>query len=154
MQYDPARKLYFHPVYETGELTVRALTCLILAATLAGCFPATPDLIRQQPSNRTEFTIAENYQALYRRIVPIMRHCGGEQAWIGDQATVRSEIYSDIRKAEISKEGTNMLLGRRIEWLVELDAIGDKQTKVTVFEGIGKGWSRIIREWAEGKTDC
>jgi len=127
---------------------------LAALAWLSGCYPTTPETIRERPASRAEFTVDANYQEVYRRIVPAARRCGGESVWIGHNEAIRAELYTDIRKAEIAQESQNMVAGRGIIWLVEIEAVSDQQTKVTILEGLKHGMDRRIRAWADGSMDC
>lgn len=135
-------------------MNIRALTAALLLATLSGCFPATTLAVKENPSATADFITAENYQAVYRKIAPIMRRCN-ETVWIGDAVTVRAELFTDIRKAELVVEGVNALTGRRVQFLVELEAMDDAKTRVRAWQPIGRALTPAVRKWVEeGYTEC
>ena len=127
-----------------------SLSCLLLA----GCFPITKEALRQEASARDSFEIAEDYQTVYRRLVPLVRQCM-EGAWIGDNVVARTDLYTDIRKAEIVIEGVNALMPRRVMVLIELDGSRPGRTRVKTFEPIRTRPSPELHKWATGELkDC
>ena len=132
----------------------RTIISLVLALTLAGCFPGSPDALRREAAGREEYVVAGGYQEVYRRLAPMMRQCM-ESTWIGDNLSVRAELFTDIRKAELAVEGVNALLGRRVELLIELEATAERETRVRVWQPIRESIHPRVREWAEGtRKDC
>ncbi len=132
---------------------MRTLSLLIIMLAIAGCFPATTELLRNAPSNRVEFTVPGGYQAVYRRVVPMARKCGGESAGIAEGSTIRADLYTDIRKAEIAQAWTS-IAGEGYSWAVDLEWIADDRTKVTVYQASGRNFERVVNAWANGVTEC
>lgn len=131
-----------------------AILISISAVTLTACFPATTAALKQDASATATFVVDEGYQSVYRKIATRMRACH-ESTWIGDNVSVRAELFTDIRKAEVVVEGINALSGKRVQMLVEIDAIDDARTEVRAYQPIGKVFVPAVKQWVvNGSTEC
>lgn len=128
---------------------LRILT-VAAALLLGGCFPATKEALKAEAAQKWQLELQENYQAVYRRLAERMRECM-QSAWIGDQVVVNADLYTDLRRAELAVEGINALTGRRLQLLVELEALEERRTRVLVFEPMAPKPSAIVRKWATGE---
>jgi hypothetical protein len=132
----------------------RIVAAALMTTILSGCFPATTAALKQEPSASLSFVVDEGYQSVYRKIATRMRACY-ESTWVGDNVSVRAELFTDIRKAEIAAEGINAILGKRVQLLVEIDALGENRTEVRAYQPIGKASVRAVRRWVlDGSTEC
>lgn len=124
------------------------------AMLLTGCFPGSTLAIKENPSATSIFRVNEGYQSVYRKIVPQMRACW-ETAFFSDKTVVRSDLYTDIRKAELAVEGMNALGRKRVMMLVEIDAISDTETEVRAYQPVGTTAVTAVRKWIfDGYTEC
>ena len=132
---------------------LKHITILLVAASLVGCFPASPQALRQDASARQTIEVSDGYQAVYRKVSNKLR-CN-ESMWIGDATRVRADLFTDIQRAEIALEGSNLLLGKRVELLIEITSTGEKSTRVEVFVPFGKKVAWPVKEWIESSSaDC
>jgi len=129
------------------------LLVIALAAGVSGCLPASVQALRGEPGGESSFEIAAGYQEVYRRIAPELRTCS-ESAWIGDHTSVRAELFTDTRTAELSIEGVNMLLGRRVTLLIEITALAEQRSRIHVLWPGRGDMSATVRAWAGGAKGC
>lgn len=122
---------------------------LLVTVHLAGCFPATREALKESAAQKWDFEIQEDYRVVYRRLAPLFRQCL-EAAWIGDQVTARTELHADVGRADLAIEGINMLLGRRLQLLVELEEKSAGATRARVYEPLSPRPSEFVRRWATG----
>ncbi len=83
-----------------------------------------------------------------------MQRCN-ESMWIGDAVSVRSDLYTDIGHGEIAIEGSNMLLGKRVQLLIDVADAGSGTARVSVYQPINKKMLHDVRKWiATPADDC
>lgn len=127
----------------------KLLLMVVAALALSGCLPASKEALKGEAGGALSFEVPAGYQAVYRHLVPMMRQCM-EWAWIGDNTGVRADLFTDTRKAEISVEGANMLLGKRVELVVEIDAVSETASRVTVYQPGLREIPAYFKRWADG----
>ena len=126
---------------------------LSLCLVVTGCAP-TSQALRENPKNSYEFLAEENYQSVYRKILPVARKCyqGG---LITAQMVVQDELYHDIKSGSVSV-ALHGAFG--VETYLTIDVLGlnNSRTKISVFTS--RNWKAVgdaVIEWVEdGSTKC
>lgn len=132
-----------------------SLLILTVCLALAGCFPATKEALKKD-GRADRFEVADGYQVVYRRLVPILRECY-ESVWFDRRAALRSDLYTDVRRAELVVEERAMLPPTRsLILMYELEALDEGHTLVAFYSGYpGSAMPPMFRQWATGeKKDC
>ena len=129
---------------------------VLLMLMLAGCAPTTLQGVRADASDRLTFTVAQNYQEVYRRISGPMRSCFQSGGMLGPSVVVQADLFSESRKAEIAVAIIGVA-GTMYPFVVDVTALSEKATRV-VASNWAKGWAVAgakVQRWAvDGTSAC
>lgn len=128
----------------------------LLFVFLSGCTPSTAGGVRDMgPDRRYSFTVPENYQPVYRKILSQERKCK-QAGWIASQWVVQGDLYHDTKSGQITLE-LHGATGVNVYDVVDVEFIDDKNTRVTAYFPFGPAekFGRIIQEWVlEDSKEC
>lgn len=128
---------------------------LIMAAGLAGCVSTAGEL-RSQSEHQATVTSAENYQAVYKRILTKGRECLDLGGSIASSNKLEGQLYGDLGVGEISYY-LDALMDMHFA-SVKVERAGSGST-VSISTGSQPGWAnekllKQFKAWAEGANSC
>ena len=131
------------------------LVTLLIAFVLAGCI-STARQLETQSEHRTTVKSAENYQAVYRRMLTQAKECLDLGGTFAASNKVDGQLYSDLGKAEISYYLDNVV--DMYFAVVKIDRTGEGAT-VKISTGSQPGWAnesllKQLTRWVNGDTSC
>lgn len=130
---------------------MRQLYALVGAMALGGCVTTAKD----DPSRTMSFTVARNYQAVYRDMRDFAKSCY-EGGLITAHTAVDAQLYTDIQRGDISLAMIGAL-GKVPYWTSSIAASGQQSTVTVTEQGPTRGYSYAmkLRQVAEGaKPNC
>lgn len=120
----------------------------LLAALLAGCAASTPQEAREMAGRTVVFTLDEDYQSVYRRLVDVERRCFQTNLITASQM-VNADLFPDTRTATISVGMYG--IAQAIYQVIDLSGM-ESGTRVTAAFPVGnlEAWGDKVRGWATG----
>lgn len=131
---------------------------LVLPLALVGCAPTSVLSVKELgPERQYAFTVEENYQSVYRKIVNQERKCYESISnALNGQFIVRADLYQDLRSGTIST-AQYAGYGLNIWRVIEVESIDSATSKVKAYLGIGpveKG-GQLLKQWVlDNSQDC
>ena len=107
------------------------------------------------PDRRYSFTVQENYQPVYRKILAQERKCY-QTGMITAQMVVQGDLYHDTKSGEITV-ALHGGAGVNTYQVIDIEAIDDMRTKVVGYYAVGpvEKYGRILKEWVlEDSKEC
>lgn len=120
-----------------------------LALAVAGCASSPSELARS--GHTADFTVAENYQAVFRRVSDQARACIESSTFLGGTHAIDAQLYSDLGFGEISYSVpgyTSASYFARAKIAREGDG-----ARVTL-AAFGAAGLRQFEGWARGAQEC
>jgi hypothetical protein len=126
---------------------------------LVCCWPAAgPDRSPscENPAQRTEFTVADNYQRVYQRVAEQARECWTTGFIFSPQASfdVDADLLSELGEGRVALRFENV--GTWYSVVTDIIRISADETLVTVMVGTDRyvGAFDQVRRWANAGTEC
>lgn len=121
-----------------------------VAIGLAACGPtASRDLYT--PSQTTEVSIPENYQAVYRRVSIRARECLQQENLLGGARwTVDAQLYGELGYGEVTYALSQFSQSYIAAAKIAKDGTG---ARVTI-AATAPRWAKAFEGWARGGSDC
>lgn len=112
-----------------------------------GCAPATIQGLKERHSGSYSFTVDENYQSVYRKILTKARACY-QTGMITAQMVVAGDLYNDIKKGDISV-ALHGGLGVDTYLYTEIKAIDENKSNVDVYYALDtwKKAANAVKAW-------
>lgn len=133
---------------------------IFLFLLLFGCAPATFEGLKEDRNvGRYQFESQKNYQEVFRIVVNKMRECTQSAALFGGGTTVQGDLYTDIKKGEITLVNLTAF-GSNVPMGISITSIDDTKTAVDIYYYFASmpAWKRsaeIVEEWVEkGYQKC
>lgn len=133
---------------------MRLATLIIACFALTGCTASSVNELKQSAARKQEYTVAANYQEVYRNIAACARAGWGSVGYLlSPQASniVDADLYSDLGTGEITMRMSN--LGNHVYAHALIERQAPTQTKLTVWNYLSS-WDHIgpaMKSWAEGE---
>jgi hypothetical protein len=129
-----------------------ALSSAVASAVLSGCFASTPKQFESVAKSVTPLTVGLNYQAAYRKVLTNGRNCWSA-GMITATSNVTGNLYTDIKKGSV-EVGIHGGLGTMLVAVIDVEALDDVSTRVTVSERNGKAaYAERVKGWFNGASD-
>ena len=124
---------------------------LSLCFIVSGC-STTSSQLREDSEYNYIFTVNQNYQSVYRKILPMMRECF-ERNVVTAHMVVQADLYNDIKIGNISAI-FRTALSSRTHVTIDVAALENNRAEVTVF-ALVPSRVKAVEEWVEdGSTKC
>lgn len=111
---------------------MRAILTLLAIVFIGGCGGTTAQELRTSAPIRHKYTVADNYQKVYRRILQHAREKYPAVLLSVAQA-VEGDIYPDTQTATIGVVSHSFIGGSKYRHIVDLKAINDNLTQVATY---------------------
>jgi len=127
---------------------------IVFLLFVAGCAASSVRDIKENYTGKEVFTVARNYQAVYRDIQRAARECweGGYLFSPQAQNVVTAELYNELEFGEISLALSNVGMSYYVH--LEIRKANDA-AEVTAYysQSYEKSHSEVVA-WANGGTEC
>lgn len=128
---------------------------LLLALLVAGCV-STAKQLETQSEHRATVKSAENYQAVYKRMLSQAKECLDLGGTFAASNKVEGQLYGELGEGEISYYLDNVV--DMFFAVVKIKRDGEGST-VNIATGSQPGWAnekllKQLQGWADGKTSC
>ncbi len=134
---------------------MKIIFAIFIALSIVACAPATIEGLRKDYANRYTFTVNENYQPVYRKILSTARKCY-QTGMITAQMVVQGDLYQDTKSGNVTV-ALHGGFGVDTHMTIDVSALNDETTKVVVFNAVST-WNsaaQAVREWVEkDSTEC
>lgn len=133
-----------------------SVAAIAAALVLAGCAPSTAGGVRELGASRQyEFTVPQNYQPVYRKVLAQARKCF-QMNLITAQMMVQSDLFTDIKSGTITL-ALHGALGTETYQVIDIKAIDDESTQISAHYSRGPidVYGQALKAWVvEDATTC
>lgn len=134
---------------------MKILFTTFFAILIAACAPSTIEGLRENHANSYTFDVDENYHLVYRKILSTAQKCH-QKGMITAKMMVDGDLNQDSKYGSITI-ALHGGLGVDTHMAIDVSALGDKKTKIIVFNALStwNSFAQAVRAWVdEDSTEC